>query len=36
MPTLLPHDWYVDVLEMNEAFEEVDGHFGFAGTLVVY
>ena len=27
---------HVDVLEMNEAFEEVDGCFKFAGTLVVY
>jgi len=36
MPTLPPHDWHVDVLEMNEAFEEVNGLFGFAGTLVVY
>lgn len=36
MPILPPHDQHVDVLEMNEAFEEVDGLFGFAGTLVVY
>ncbi|KAK0655486.1 hypothetical protein B0T16DRAFT_424306 [Cercophora newfieldiana] len=37
MPTLPPHDRHVDVLEMNEAFEEeVNGLFGFAGTLVVY
>jgi hypothetical protein len=26
---------HVDVLEMNEAFEEVDGSFGFAGTCCV-
>lgn len=36
MPTLPPHDQHVDVLEMNGAFEEVDGVFEFAGTLVVY
>ncbi|KAJ2894094.1 uncharacterized protein MKZ38_007933 [Zalerion maritima] len=27
---------HVEVLEMNEAFEEVDGCFRFTGTLVVY
>jgi hypothetical protein len=27
---------HVEVLEMNEAYEEVDGSFTFAGTLVVY
>lgn len=26
----------IDVLEMNEAYEEADGEFSFAGTLVVY
>jgi len=26
----------VDVLEMNEAFEDVDGRFTFPGTLVVF
>ncbi|KAL2128420.1 hypothetical protein VTI74DRAFT_9206 [Chaetomium olivicolor] len=27
---------HIDVLEMNEAFEEVDGSFMFTGTLIVY
>ncbi|KAL2177742.1 uncharacterized protein P884DRAFT_18555 [Thermothelomyces heterothallicus CBS 202.75] len=27
---------HIDVLEMNEAFEEVDGSFEFTGTLLVY
>jgi serine/threonine protein kinase len=27
---------YVDVLEINEVFEEVEGSFKFTGTLVVY
>ncbi|EED21220.1 conserved hypothetical protein [Talaromyces stipitatus ATCC 10500] len=27
---------YIDVLEMNEVFEEVDGRFDFSGTLIVY
>lgn len=27
---------FIDVLEMNEAFEEVDGRFDFSGTLIVY
>lgn len=35
LPTAL-HNERVDVLEMNEAYDEVDGHFQFTGTLVVY
>ncbi|KAK3303646.1 uncharacterized protein B0T15DRAFT_486996 [Chaetomium strumarium] len=31
----LPNE-HIDVLEVNEAFEEVDGCFKFTGTLVVY
>ena len=27
---------YIDVLELNEAFEEVDGRYEFSGTLIVY
>ncbi|KAL6409955.1 Mitogen-activated protein kinase 8 [Ilyonectria robusta] len=37
MPLTPPYlDQNVDVLEMNEAFEEVDGSFKFTGTLIVY
>ncbi|KAK4039984.1 hypothetical protein C8A01DRAFT_36034 [Parachaetomium inaequale] len=38
MPAPQPqsHIEHADVLEMNEAYEEVDGSFTFAGTLVVY
>src|SRR6266566_2121582 len=31
-----PRNEHVDVLEMNQAFDDVDGHFQFTGTLVVY
>ncbi|KAK4144166.1 uncharacterized protein C8A04DRAFT_36824 [Dichotomopilus funicola] len=31
-----PPTEHIDVLEMNEAFEEIDGSFQFTGTLVVY
>ncbi|KAH6630992.1 hypothetical protein B0J18DRAFT_422782 [Chaetomium sp. MPI-SDFR-AT-0129] len=31
-----PPTEHIDVLEMNEAFEEIDGSFQFTGTLIVY
>lgn len=38
MPSTTPQhlDQHDDVLEMNEAYEEVDGSYKFTGTLIVY
>lgn len=36
MPTLQSLNQRIDVLEMNEVFEESDGCFNFAGTIIVY
>ncbi|KJZ72053.1 hypothetical protein HIM_08508 [Hirsutella minnesotensis 3608] len=36
MSTTPPPSGHFDVIETNEAFEEVDGRFQFTGTLVVY
>lgn len=34
--TPTPPNELIEVLEMNEAYEDIDGTFGFTGTLVVY
>lgn len=36
MPTPLLHGQQLEVLEMNEIFEESDGLYQFAGTFIVY